>query len=100
MLFFYREPDTSQNQKLNVATIKELTGGKEINARLNYSNNTKCNLKATHILEWNERPKLSGKIDDAVVHRLIDIHVCLCVLCHVCIVYGVCVVCWCVGVLV
>lgn len=70
---FYREPDTSQNQKLNVATIKELTGGKEINARLNYSNNTKCNLKATHILECNERPKLSGKIDDAVVRRLIDI---------------------------
>jgi phage/plasmid-associated DNA primase len=72
-IVFYREPDTSQNQKLNVATVKELTGGKEINARLNYSNDTKCNLKATHILECNERPKLSGKIDDAVVRRLIDI---------------------------
>ena len=45
--------------------MKELTGGKASDARMNYSNDTKCNLKATHILECNERPKLSGEIDDA-----------------------------------
>ena len=72
-MIFYREPDTSQSQKLNIATIKELTGGKAINARMNYSNDTKTVLQATHILECNERPKLSGRVDDAVVRRLIDI---------------------------
>lgn len=72
-MIFYREPDTSKSQKLNIATIKELTGGKAINARMNYSNDTKTLLCATHILECNERPKLSGRVDDAVVRRLIDI---------------------------
>lgn len=72
-MVFYREPDTSQSQKLNISTMKELTGGKSINARLNYSNNTKTILCATHILECNERPKLSGRVDDAVVRRLIDV---------------------------
>ena len=28
-IVFYREPDT-ENQKINIATLKELTGGKEI----------------------------------------------------------------------
>lgn len=72
-IIFYREPDTTEQKKLNIATIKELTGGKALNARMNYSNDTKTVLVGTHILECNERPKLSGRVDDAVVRRLIDI---------------------------
>jgi len=72
-IIFYREPDTTEQKKLNIATIKELTGGKAVNARMNYSNDTKTVLVGTHILECNERPKLSGRVDDAVVRRLIDI---------------------------
>jgi phage/plasmid-associated DNA primase len=70
---FYREPDTTNNQKLNTSTIKEITGGNEINARGLYSSNTKTILKATHILECNERPKMSGETDEAIAMRLIDI---------------------------
>ena len=72
-IIFYREPDTTEQKKMNIATIKELTGGKAVNARMNYSNDTKTVLVGTHILECNERPKLSGRVDDAVVRRLIDI---------------------------
>ncbi len=42
-LVIAREPD--KNQMFNCATIKEITGGSELNARLNYSNDTKTNLK-------------------------------------------------------
>lgn len=70
-IVFYREPE--ENQKINVATMKELTGGSEINARKNYSNNTSTKLMATHILECNKRLKLSGKVDNALTRRLCDI---------------------------
>jgi len=69
-IIFYREPST--NDKLNIGIIKELTGGNEINARLNHSNNTTTQLKGTHILECNEKPNLSGEITDAIVKRIID----------------------------
>jgi P4 family phage/plasmid primase-like protien len=72
-IIIYREPDTSCVSKLNIATVKELTGGSKINARMNYSNNTNTYLKATHIMECNEKPLISGKIDDAVIRRLVDI---------------------------
>ena len=70
-IIFYREPE--ENHKINVSTMKELTGGNEINARKNYSNKTDTKLSATHILECNKRPKLSGKVDNALKRRLIDI---------------------------
>lgn len=71
-IVFYREPNAEQS-KLNLDTIKELTGGCEINARMNYSNNTRTKLKATHILECNERPQIAGRIDNSAVRRLVDI---------------------------
>ena len=70
---FYREPDTSQQQKLNISSIKELTGGSEISATKKYSNKTKCVISGTHIIECNERPKINGRVDNAMVRRLIDI---------------------------
>ena len=71
-IVFYREPDTDNNKKINSSTVKELTGGNEINARGLYSGNTKTQLKATHILECNTKPKMSGETDDAIFMRLID----------------------------
>jgi phage/plasmid-associated DNA primase len=68
----YREPEENINKPLYSSTIKEITGGNEINARLNHSNDTQTILKATHIMEANERPKLSGKINDAILMRIID----------------------------
>jgi len=69
-LVFCREPDISN--KINTATMKELTGGEEINARLNHSNDTKTKLKCTLILECNEKPRLN-EVNDAVARRIIDI---------------------------
>ena len=71
-LVIYREPD-GENQKLNGATIKELTGGSQINARMNYSNNTTTKLRATHILECNKKPKIDGRKDDSIERRLVDV---------------------------
>lgn len=72
-IIFYREPDTMRGKGLFLSTIKELTGGSKINARLNYSNNTVTNLRATHILECNEKPKILGNMDNAAARRILDI---------------------------
>ena len=56
-IIFSREPDSTQ--ELCSGTIKELTGGSEINARMNHSNNCKTNLKAIFFLECNNKPKIS-----------------------------------------
>jgi phage/plasmid-associated DNA primase len=68
----YREPD--ETQEINIATMKEITGGSALNARLCNSNDTNIEMKGTHILEANKRLGLNGRIDDAIVRRLIDIH--------------------------
>ena len=68
----YREPDTDNCKKLNGSTVKELTGGKVIPARGLYSSKTEQVLRATHIVECNERPKISGDIGNALVMRIID----------------------------
>lgn len=65
-----REPD--DNYKINCSTVKELTGGKDINARLNHSNDTKTNLNMTLIMECNEKPKLS-EVGDGIKRRVLDI---------------------------
>ena len=56
----------------NCATIKEITEGTEINARLNHSNDTKTNLRLTFILECNDKPKLN-EVNDALSRRILDI---------------------------
>ena len=68
-----REPEDN-NSFLCASTIKELTGGNKINARLNHSNNTKTNLKLTLIMECNGKPSMKEKaIDDALLRRFADI---------------------------
>jgi phage/plasmid-associated DNA primase len=69
----YREPDSGTYSKINSCTVKELTGGSEINARGLFASDTKTNLKGTHFLECNTKPDMSGDIDDAIIMRLIII---------------------------
>jgi len=73
-MIFYEEPNTSDNQKINISTVKELTGGSEINARSVYSSDTKTKLCATHICECNDKPKISGNPSDTASRkRIIDV---------------------------
>ena len=65
-----REPD--EKQTLNASILKEITGGSEMNARLNHSNDTKTNLKLTLLLKCNEKPNIS-EVNDATYRRIIDI---------------------------
>lgn len=67
----FREPD--EKQSLCISTIKEITGGSEINARNNYSNKTTTKINLTLIGEFNKKLKVDGRIDDAVSRRIIDI---------------------------
>ena len=68
----YEEP--SEKHKIDIGSMKMITGGDRINARMNYSNNTETLLKGIHILDANDKPKLNGKMDDSISRRLIDIH--------------------------
>lgn len=70
-MIFYREPDATAS-KLCGATIKELSGGESINARMNYSNDTSVTLTATHIMECNAKPKIDTN-GEALTRRLMDI---------------------------
>ena len=69
-LVICREPD--YKFKINCATLKELVGGTEINARTLYSDKTTTNLCMTFIMECNEKPKLN-ETSDALSRRIIDI---------------------------
>ena len=69
-LVIAREPD--REQKFNCSTIKEITGGTHLNARLNHSNDTTVNLKLTFLLECNDKPKLN-EVNDALSRRILDI---------------------------
>ena len=71
-LIIYREPDADQ-KKICFSTVKELTGGSKINARMNYSNDTDTTLRGTHIMECNKRPKIDGRLDESVLRRVKDI---------------------------
>lgn len=65
-----REPDAKS--KINCATVKELVGGTQLNARTLYSDKTTLNLCMTFIMECNEKPKLN-ETSDALSRRIIDI---------------------------
>ena len=68
----YREPD--DDEKINISTMKDLTGSNTLNARQLYSNETSITLRGTHILEANKTPKLKGQMDHSIKRRVIDIN--------------------------
>ena len=63
----FREP--SSKRTLNTGTIKELTGGNEVNARLCFSNKTQTTLHCTVICECNNKPKLD-EVSEGIYRRL------------------------------
>lgn len=65
------EPDDESGEKLKMARIKDMTGGKDFNARQLYK--SKCIVKMCHVLllECNELLKLSGKMNDSVLERIV-----------------------------
>lgn len=58
---------------LNMGTIKDMTGGGELNARKLFSNNTQTLLENTTIFECNKKPTINDRIDDSVIRRFIVI---------------------------
>jgi hypothetical protein len=67
------EPDDDAQTKIRMNIIKEITGCGEINARQLYSSKTIVRMKQVQILECNKKPQLSGRMDPAVMDRIIDI---------------------------
>lgn len=67
----YTEPN--ERDKLQVSTIKDMTGEDTINARKNYSNNTETKMGGVKIIECNKRCKLDGDTGYSIERRLIDL---------------------------
>jgi phage/plasmid-associated DNA primase len=67
------EPDDDAFTKIRMNIIKEITGCGEISARQLYSSKTIVRMKQVQILECNKKPQLSGRMDPAVMDRIIDI---------------------------
>jgi len=59
----FSEPDIAH--PINVATLKELSGGGSINARGLYSSKTTTTLEAIIVVEANEKPTLNGSDSDS-----------------------------------
>ena len=67
---FTREPE--EGIPISASVVKELTGGDEINARLNHSNDTEISLCLTLIMECNKKPRMS-EVNNATAMRIEDI---------------------------
>ena len=70
---FILSSEPEENDKLRMNMIKDLTGGAEINARKLFQNECKVRMKQVQVLECNEKPKLSGTMNPAVLERTIDV---------------------------
>lgn len=62
------EPEPGK--KLNQATLKTITGDGDINARQLYSSAMKVNNQNTLVMECNQLPSISGKMDNSVKRRI------------------------------
>ena len=62
------EPEPGK--KLNQATLKTITGDGDINARQLYSSAMKVNNQNTLVMECNQLPNISGKMDNSVKRRI------------------------------
>jgi phage/plasmid-associated DNA primase len=66
------EPEDGRSIRMN--TAKEITGCDTLNARGLYQSETVTNLLLTLVIEVNKRPELSGRMDNAILNRLIDVN--------------------------
>ena len=70
-LIIFKEPP--EDSKMNMATIKEITGSGKINARTLYEKKTNTLMNNTTFLEVNQRLEIGSKISNADIDRLVDI---------------------------
>jgi phage/plasmid-associated DNA primase len=62
-----QEPD--KKKRINTSTLKEITGDKTLNTRMNYSNKCLTTLCLTLMMECNELPLLD-EVNDAIQRRI------------------------------
>ncbi len=67
----WAEPE--ENQSIQISTMKDLTGGDTITAKQCHSNKTEQINHGTHVMELNERVGFDGKLNLAVVERMLDV---------------------------
>lgn len=65
--------EISQGVRLNLGSIKDLTGGEDINARMCFSNNTITQMLCTLIFECNQKPSIDGCVGDAEIRRFVNV---------------------------
>ena len=70
---FIISSEPPEGHKLQMAVIKDLTGGNEISARGLYSEKTRISMMETLLLECNKKPDIAGRIDSSVMERIVDI---------------------------
>lgn len=64
--------EPNDNRRIYASTLKEITGDKKINARLNYSNDCDVDLQLTLVLECNNLPAIT-EVNDAIIRRIVVI---------------------------
>ena len=65
--------EPNEKQKINIAVIKKMTGGDSITARACHSNKTEHDIFITLIMECNKKPQLDGRMDKAILRRILDV---------------------------
>ena len=65
------EPE--EKTAFKIGMIKNITGNATINSRKCYSSDTKVDITATLVCECNQKPKLEGRMDEAVARRILDV---------------------------
>ena len=66
--------EPSENKLLNISAIKYLTGEETIRARKLFKNPVDFVFNATNILVCNQRLGFEGVVNEAIIRRIIDIH--------------------------
>jgi phage/plasmid-associated DNA primase len=66
--------EPSKHTPIENSSMKNLTGGGVIKARMNYSNDTVVELNNTTVMETNDRPKLREDPTNGDIRRIVDIH--------------------------
>jgi hypothetical protein len=67
----FAEPE--ENQNIMISTMKDLTGGNTLTAKKCHSNKTEQINHGTYVMELNERVGFDGKLNLAVIERMLDV---------------------------